>query len=321
VAAYYAKKAVVNKTIICYLYGGEPTTMGKEYFEETMAVINLNFPKSEGYTVKTIVLSSLLGVDLDVWEPLIQEHCNGYIQTSFDGFMRGKGYVRHWEKAVRDATQRGLRVATISVINSELLKDGPKKILDYLCELGITEISFLPFMLNEQNAGKKYDRYAPTMNNFSSFMIELFDHWGEKCTAGMQVPHVGEAVFIAYTSQQGRMANMAGQTLFLLPDGEFVLPNYKDGWKEYMYSFGNILGDGVNFEDILHSPERIKYLGRQLTRNNNPECKSCAYKNACLLEFAKPNKPDDECFGASQFVQHVLTSPYRDLLDDTPTLA
>jgi hypothetical protein len=25
-----------------------------------------------------------------------------------------------------------------------------------------------------------------------------------------------------------------------------------------------------------------------------------------LLEFAKPNKPDDECFGAKRFIEHAI---------------
>nr|WP_255260227.1 hypothetical protein [Pseudomonas sp.]QDQ70578.1 hypothetical protein pJBCL41_00505 [Pseudomonas sp.] len=80
----------------------------------------------------------------------------------------------------------------------------------------------------------------------------------------------------------------------------------RDGWKEYLHSFGNILEPGVTFRDILCSRERMVYLRRQMRRNNNPECTSCEFRNACLLEFAKPNKPDDECFGAKRFVAHAI---------------
>lgn len=114
------------------------------------------------------------------------------------------------------------------------------------------------------------------------------------------------------------MSNMCGQTLFLLPNGDFVLPNYKDGYKEYMHKFGNILEADTSFHDILVSAERRRYMLRQVTRNRNPECQRCDYKNACLLEFAKPNKADDECFGAKRFIAHAIHKNSLDPMLDGP---
>lgn len=60
------------------------------------------------------------------------------------------------------------------------------------------------------------------------------------------------------------------------------------------------------------------YMRRQVTRNSNPECQGCSYKNACLLEFARPNKPNDECFGAERFVDHAIHRNSHDPMLDGP---
>lgn len=305
---YFEEQQPEQRVIIAYNYGGEPTATGPEYVIGYMDIMADVFKADLGYEVRQVMLTSLLGVDLDVWAPIWEERCDGYVQTSYDGEMRSTNYVRKWEAKVRASVSRGLRVATISVVNAAMLEMGPRATLDYLTSLGIAETGWLPFMLNEQNdVPGKYNVLAPTMKDFNDFMIELLSYWYELKRAGVEVPDIGEANFAVDMQQRGAMANMAGQTLFLLPDGEFVLPNYKDGWKEYLYSFGNILEPGKSFRDILCSKERISYLQRQTRRNGNPECQLCEFKNSCLLEFAKPNKPEDECFGAKRFIAHAIS--------------
>lgn len=302
-----------HRVVLVYNYGGEPTSVGPEYFESYVQMMAEEFPVEKGYEVKHVMLTSLLGVDLDIWEPLWKKYTGGYIQTSYDGSMRSKNYVAGWEKKVREAVARGLDVATISVVNTDLLTQGAVQTLDILSELGIKESGWLPFMLNDQNSVPgKYDRFAPTMTAFNDYMVEMLDHWYDLKGKGLTPPSIGEAHFAVDRSKRSPMSNMAGQTLFLLPNGDMVLPNYKDGYKEYMHSFGNILDEGTTFHDILTSPERRKYMRRQVTRNGNPECQRCEMKNACLLEFAKPNKENDECFGAKRFIAHAI---HRNSLD------
>lgn len=319
VDAYWDQVQPPHRVVLVYNYGGEPTSTGPGYFESYVQMMAEEFPSAKGYEVKHVMLTSLLGVDLDVWAPLWHRHTGGYIQTSYDGSMRSNSYVRKWEAKVRDSVARGLRVATISVVNSDLLAQGAAQTLDILTDLGICETGWLPFMLNEQNSVPgKYDRYAPTMTAFNDYMIEMLDHWYSLKYRGLMPPSIGEAHFAVDRAKRSPMSNMCGQTLFLLPNGDFVLPNYRDGYKEYMHSFGNILEAKTSFHDILVSRERRLYMRRQVTRNNNPECQGCSYKNACLLEFAKPNKPNDECFGAKRFVEHAIQRNSLDPMLDGP---
>lgn len=317
--AYWDEVQPPHRVVMVYNYGGEPTSTGPEYFEAYVQMMSEVFADSKGYEVKHVMLTSLLGVDLNVWEPLWKKYADGYIQTSYDGSMRSSSYVRKWEAKVRDAVSLGLRVATISVVNSDLLKQGPAETLDILSDLGICESGWLPFMLNEQNSSAgKYDKYAPTMSAFNDYMISMLDHWFDLKHQGVTPPSIGEAHFAVDRAKRHSLSNMCGQTLFLLPNGDFVLPNYKDGYKEYMHSFGNILETGTDFIDILQSKERRAYMRRQVTRNRNPECQSCDYKNACIQEFAKPNKEDDECFGAKRFIAHAIHRNSLDPLLDGP---
>lgn len=310
VDAYYSDtRPDKSKVVIFYWYGGEPTEMGMPWFMGAFRIIDEIFTKEKGYEVRHDILTSLLNVDSS-WFNVFKTYGRGQFQTSFDGLMRGKGYVKKWDKRVREAISSGLRVSTISVVNHELFKDGPQAILDYLTELGIQEASFLPFMLNEQNFGEKYEKYAPPMAEYSDFMIALNTHWLKLKEIGLDPPMIGQTCFVLSRRRLPPESNIPGQTLFLLPNGDFVLPDYKDGWLEFMQPFGNIFEQ--SFEKVLTSPERRAYLRRQYTRNRNSECISCDYKDCCIMEFWKENKPEDECFGAKRFVEWALNN--EDLL-------
>lgn len=310
---YYKSKNIAEKVIIFYWYGGEPTQMGINYFTEATNILNRNFPKEEGYIVKHTVLTSLLTVENDIWFPFFKEKCDNHFQTSFDGLMRGKGYMRAWEKKIKEAKEANLEIGTISVVNHELLKDGPVETLEYLSSLGIKEASFLPFMWNEQNDGAKYDKFAPSMNAWSDFMITLSQHYFDKKNKGEFVPEIGQLSFILHQQQQVKYANIAGQTLFLLPDGDFVLPDYKNGYQEFMQPFGNILNQ--SFEEVLKSPERKKYLRRQALRNGNKDCNTCPHTDKCVMEFWKDNREGDDCFGGRRYVEWLINHPEAKKID------
>lgn len=301
---YYKKREIKNKIIIFYWYGGEPTEMGYDYFNTATKMIGNVFKKEEGYTIKHTVLTSLLTIDTKIWFPFFKEHCNNHFQSSFDGLMRGKTYVRKWEEKIKEAKNNGLEVGTISVVNHELLKVGARKTLEYLSELGVKETSFLPFMWNEQNDGKSYDKYSPTMNAWSDFMIELSQVYYERKKNNLHVPEIGQMSFILHQANQPLMANVAAQTLFLLPDGDFVLPDYKKGYQEFMQRFGNILKE--DFEHVLKSKERKLYLKKQVLRDGNEECLNCEHSDKCVMEFWKKNKENDDCFGGKRYVEWLL---------------
>ena len=300
---FMATRPDKKKVIIFYWYGGEPTEMGMPWFMGAFRIIDEIFSPERGYEIRHDILTSLITVDQS-WYDVFKSYGRGQFQTSFDGLMRGKGYMKKWDKRVREAISEGLRVSTISVVNHELFKDGPEAILDYLTELGIQEASFLPFMLNEQNIGDKYEKFAPPMAQYSEFLIALNVHWIKLKDQGLNPPMIGQTCFVLSRRQLPPEANIAGQTLFLLPNGDFVLPDYKNGWLEFMQPFGNILTQ--SFEEVLTSPARRAYLRRQYTRNMNEDCLQCELKDCCIMEFWKENRPEDDCFGAKRFVEWVL---------------
>jgi radical SAM protein with 4Fe4S-binding SPASM domain len=307
VRAYYdGLPHIKNKLIMNYWYGGEPTQMGKEYMLDAFERLDRVFPEKDGYHVRHEILTSLVGVDPS-WYDIFKTWGRGHFQSSFDGLMRGKGYMKQWDKKARQAIAAGLTLSTISVVNNDLMKDGAKEVLDYLCDLGVQEASFLPFMLNEQNKGDKYESFAPSMNGYSDFMIELTEYWYEKWSKGEKVPQIGQMAFIASRNKMKNSSighNIAGQTLFLLPEGDFVLPDYRDGYLEYMNTFGNIFEQ--SFEEILTSKARRQYLRKQVTGNHNKDCFECAHKSHCIMEFWKPNREGDDCFGAKRYVDYLL---------------
>lgn len=302
---YYNEKKIRYKKVVLYWYGGEPTSMGIEYFEEAISIINHELSDENGYELKHVVLTSLVDVGNE-WFDFFHKYCDGYFQTSYDGRMRGKNYLKKWELRVEDAVRAGLNVGTLSVINEDMLKDGANKTMDYLTELGIVEAGFLPFMLNEQNKGKKYNRFAPSMHNWSRFMIEATSAAREMRKNGFKPPNIGQEVFYQVQSHRNSvLSNVAGQTLFLMPNGDLTLPDYRNGYEEYMRVFGNILTS--TFEEVLVGSERIDYLTKQMVRNHNSECLSCTHSNYCVMEFWKDNKDDDDCFGGKKYLEWLIT--------------
>tara|TARA_B100001123_G_scaffold43299_1_gene44473 strand:+ start:3660 stop:4859 length:1200 start_codon:yes stop_codon:yes gene_type:complete len=314
---YYQKQQISKKTIVCYWYGGEPTSMGQPYFKSAADSINGVFCPEEGYRTKHTVLTALVGVK-DDWFSLFDKYGEGEVQSSYDGMMRGKTYMKRWDERARAVVASGLRLSTISVVNRELLNQGPEATLDYLADIGVAETSWLPFMWNEQNDSGAYSEFAPTMREYCDFMIGLSQHWLKRRREGITVPEIGQLRFIMHQSESPLLANIAGQTLFLLPNGDFVLPDYHNGWQEFMRVFGNILEQ--DFEQVLTSPERRRYLRRQVMRNNNPECQDCDHMDKCIMEFWKDNRAGDVCFGARDYVEWVLAnkSDIKTITGDAP---
>jgi sulfatase maturation enzyme AslB (radical SAM superfamily) len=316
---YYDKRGITHKTIHAYQYGGEPTSMGVDAFSRMLDTIDTGLPADKGYHVRHTILTSLVEVDLHEWLPIFRDRCGGFLQTSFDGRMRGGKYIKQWDQKMREARDLGLVLSTISVVNSRILQDGARETLEYLAELGVVEASFLPFMLNEQNDGLKYDRLAPTMSAWSRFMIELTEAWIERREAGQPAPEIGQLRYIlAQSEMESPVSNVAGQTLFLMPNGDFALPDYKDGWKEFMNRFAN--GVGQDFDAVLNSPKRRAYMRRQMTLNGNSECTNCPHSDKCVMEFWKENRPDDDCFGGRKYIDWVMENRSRILAVDQGTL-
>jgi len=296
--AYYDRRGIDKKTIHAYQYGGEPTSMGVASFTSMLDTIEAALPAEKGYDVRHTILTSLVDVDLDEWLPIFRDRCGGFLQTSFDGRMRGGKYLRTWEGKMAEARDRGLDLSTISVVNSRLLQDGPESTLDYLSEMGVVECSFLPFMWNEQNDGKAYDRLAPTMAAWSEFMIRITEHWIARRAAGLHCPEIGQLRFIqAQSEMDSPVSNVAGQTLFLMPNGDFALPDYRNGWQEYMNRFGN--GLGLDFEQVLNSPKRRAYMRRQMTRNGNSTPISARARFSSTGRSASASRPSGRSGGAS----------------------
>jgi len=141
------------------------------------------------------------------------------------------------------------------------------------------------------------------MNEFSNFMIE-FNKLNQSAKKDNQML-IGNELFINSMSANGTtMSNTGAQTVFLMPNGDMVMPNYNEFNNiEFMQTFGNILTQ--SFEQILTSKSRRNWIRRQITRNNNKECMECDRWNCCLMEFWKDNNEDDDCYGAKRYVDWV----------------
>jgi sulfatase maturation enzyme AslB (radical SAM superfamily) len=295
---YYQNKNICNATIDIYWYGGEPTTMGVDLFSNMCDIINIAFKQ---HNVKHTLLSALVGVNLDDWTPVIKKYCEGKIQTSYDGLMRGLRYDTTWQNQVKHAIKRGLEVNTLSVFNVSIKNDGYHKTFNKLLDLGVRECGWLPFQKNIRNeATSMFNEHSTSMNEFSDFMIDFT----RLNTATKKQFLIGNELFINSINVNGAsMSNTGSQTVFLMPNGDLVMPDYDKNNIEFMKTFGNILLQ--SFEQILTSKSRRDWIRRQINRNNNKDCLACNNWNSCLMEFWKNNNQNDECYGAKRYVEWV----------------
>jgi radical SAM protein with 4Fe4S-binding SPASM domain len=306
---YYATlPSITDKKIDFYWYGGEPTSMGVDYFEQLLIAINNSFDSS--FKLKHILLSALVGVTIKDWTHLLNKYFNSTIQTSYDSTMRGERYMSSWKKKVIELNENNINVITISVINSHIVNDGAEFTHNLLSELSITQSGWLPFQKNTRNDQTgMFDELAPTMNQFSEFMINLtkINRFAESSML------IGEEKFIYSMSTAPAPSNMGLQTLFLLPDGTLCMPDYDSDNVEFLLNFGNILED--TFQEILTSNNKRVWNRRQITNNQNIECISCEYKNYCIMEFWKKNTFGDDCYGAKKYIKWLFDNQSTALID------
>lgn len=289
-------RSVEDPQLDVYWYGGEPLqNLSPELFVEMAECLG-----GVGGRVRHTVLSSLVGVDLAPWAPVLRQYADSVIQTSWDGPLRGERHVQHQERNIQHAHSLGLSVDTLSVVNKGMIAQGPKAALEWLIAQRIRHAGWLPMQRNHRNrATGEYDRHAPSMNAFSDFMIEITDL--ARNTPG--APLIGEAHFIV--SMRGHVfANRGLQTLFLLPDGDLAMPDYRADGTEFLQRFGNV-ADGLF--PVLTGTDYASWRCKQMQCNGNPECVECDLNDCCLMEFWKPNSPHDDCMGASKYVRHVLS--------------
>jgi radical SAM protein with 4Fe4S-binding SPASM domain len=330
-----------KKDIIAYWYGGEPTELGPSYFYLAKAITDNIFDKSINFRHQ--ILSNLMG-NMKIWIPLFKHVCNNYVQTSYDYLMRGKNYLNIWKKNVILVHEAGIKISAINVVNKTMIGK-EQEIFDELTSLNIYEIGFLPFMKNTTNMaenGSNYLENAATMAEYSEFVINFtkivlkdFDinkpNYGLKIIIG-PMHHILYNKILIENGNNDIRNNIAGQTMFLLPKGDFVLPDYKDNYfneEEYINKFGNIdrnsisngncLDNGIEYlrkfenilnndmKTVLNSSERQDYLSKQKNRDNQEECKNCQYQNICLMEFWKTTNLDnsDECPGAKKYIEYL----------------
>lgn len=330
-----------EKNIYLYWYGGEPTELGVDYFYKAKEITNRVFSKK--ITVKHMLLTNLM-TDQTKWLQLYKDFCDSHVQSSYDYHMRGQKYLELWKKNVKYLKSNGIKVSAINVVNNTMLGK-EKEIYDDYQELDLDEIGFLPFMKNTTNMtlqGKNFLNNRATMKEFSEFNINLtkmsFKYFPKITITNGNVYHIMKNYFNQSEIEEINIRNnIARQTMFLLPDGNFCLPDYYDNyfenneyikWEknitpvnyvelkqkhyildngvEYLRNFENIFDK--SFKEVLNSSERQNYLNKQITRDNREECKNCEYSNICLMEFWKTNNLDDsgECPGGKLFIKWLI---------------
>jgi len=340
---YYNKKDLKKIDIICYWYGGEPTVLGPKYFYKAKSITEQVF-QNTNINIKHQILSNLVSDNVSKWIPLYKSMCDSYVQSSYDYLMRGTNYLEKWKKNIKKIKEAGINISAINVINNTMIGK-EREIYNELVSLNIDEIGFLPFMKNTTNMaefGENYIENSATMNEYSEFIIEFTKIAFEKLdfnkeNLGLEIS-IGTLshIFFNYFNKSNNeetniINNIAGQTMFLLPKGDFVLPDYKNNYfkeKQYIQKFSseqpdfrnNCIDNGVeylkkfenvlsnDFEAVLNSPERQKYLKKQMERDNQQECLNCEYSQECLMEFWKTTNLDNsgECPGAKKYILFLI---------------
>lgn len=287
--------------------GGEPLSVGLEYFNKVIQIQNKFLKNNEIQVINSIQTNGTL-LDQN-WISYIKDN-NFHICISLDGpkFIHDKQRVDFTGKGTLYRVIEGIQllqandvpfnflvVITKNSINHE------EEIYRFLYTLKPTGIGFLPCM----NRGP-----VISPKEYAEFMIRMFDLWFED--GNYQIP-IREFKYLLLTmlgmKNEPRLCDYCGdcpRTINICPDGTINVCDFYMGAKEGI--LGNILD--LDFVELVHSHKFQEF--KRLTKNVPKSCRGCEYfeycRGGCPYRRNNFTQVDYFCPARKQIIQYVGTT-------------
>lgn len=312
--------------------GGEPTLMGLEFFEHSMALVEKY--KKLGQQVNHTIQTNGTQLD-DTWGRFFKQH-NFLVGLSVDGPQplhdtyrvdkRGRGtfeqVMQGWQILKKYQVDFNI-LCTVNAANG----DYPLEVYRFFRdELGAEFIQFIPIIerLNEDGStliqsGNQVTERSIKPEQFGQFLIDIFDEWVRRDVGKVFVQHFDAALanWVGVQPSVCIFSKTCGTALALEHNGDlyscdhFVEPNYK---------LGNI--QDVPMIELIAS-ERQQTFGRAKFDTLPQYCQTCDVRFACNGGCPKNRfveTPNGEhglnylCAGYKAFFKHI-DQPMRMMAD------
>jgi len=286
--AYFRRQEVADLKL--YWQGGEIFTMDPEWFLRAHDICREISSKS-GLCITHKLQSNLIGYG-PPWRRVLSEMFDDSVGSSLDFpnlYRKVTGgspetYNETWFRRYQLASEAGIEVAVIAVLNGESLRVGAHEFYAYYADkLGINN-----FQTNTPYPGglpTPAKRGFPLDNNLLGiFYSDLLDIWmGKGRSEGVSISPFDQLIDYFRTGEDCLSCvwtqNCANTFLGIDPKGnvgqcECWVASYPD------FVFGNIL-TCRDMADIMNSPVRRQFLERPLRILEDEDCVECEYLPVC----------------------------------------
>ncbi len=247
--------------------------------------------RNKGLSVDQYLQSNLLGYH-EGWNPLILEKLGAGIGSSLDypnlyRRVRGSapsGYNEIWFRKYRRASESGIHVRAISLINSGTLKVGAREFYAYMVEhIGLRALYVQPIFPSAR-IGAAEEGILSHPDLLGRFLADLIDVWIEKGREHIEIEPFGQMLRYFET---GTLENptcvwnpgCADQYLAIDPNGN-VSPCDCFTTRHPRARYGNIFACDT-LEQLVAHEFHARLLHRPMELIENQACGECEYLALC----------------------------------------
>lgn len=307
---------------IC-LHGGEPTLIGKSWFERFAALVTQFNQSSDDKRISIAIQTNGIEIDED-WIQLFKLASVG-ISISIDGPQlihdsarvdrKGRGTFERVKSCIQRLNDARLDPSAIAVLTKESMMLEPAQFYSFFADLPTKEIDIAPYVETGTSDTEKIARsqFEADVRSLTTYMNQLFDVWfyDSRPSQYVNIRCFEQTVgaLLGYTptlcNRQGGFA--CGRTPCVMPDGTVFACDLET--ERIDLRLGNLHSE--KFEEIVQ-PERLIPLHKHIAEAfETLGCYSCGLLGLCA--FACPrfafsgNHFKSYCDFTKDFVSHVKT--------------
>ena len=264
-------------------HGGEPLTMGKDFFKEVKCLSDKYFT-SKGIKCSHQLQSNLTLIDdeyINVLENLLEKKQFG---TSIDPFSptrplkNGKDYNSEWHKSVNLLRERGFNIGVVLTIHKGLL-DKYEELYKWISDKGKGFSCKLNPVFKSKKGDDNSELYV-TSKEFGQFLINMYEIYlrdGKR----VRLSPFRDWVRINRSKGKDRVCSFKKdcQVSFLGIDYEGNVSGCGRFLASSDIRYGNVISDST--KDLFNNEERAN-LSKRAEVLKNGECKECKHWHYCM---------------------------------------
>ncbi len=293
IASTLERESAGNTTFI--FHGGEPLTLGREYFQKLLDVETLCVPNPE--TIRNIIQTNASLID-DQWAAFFRRN-HIQVGVSQDGPADVQDLQRRYanNRTTSSDVRRGVECllrnevgfGVLCVVTPAIMKKGAHELFDFFLRSGVTRVGFLPLRPSSAEFASPEERRAfyKQSARYAKFMGEMYKIWvdsGDTSIVIRELSNIMSTLLGGSSTTCVGSGPCVGRHFGVEPSGEV---NHCDKFlTDERFSFGHIAEQP--FSAILRS-EALK-RAQELEMGLRENCARCDWftqcKGGCLYHAA-----------------------------------